>query len=191
MRLFCILVASLHVLSLASNETNHGNGTIQASARSLYSSYHLYVQNSCHKKVRVAIVYYKQTMWNTGWVARCWWEFSPGSSAYLAEQGERLTTEKNHWYVYAEEVSDTDGNISQVEDATCGRGRTPNDWEVIGEGDYKWEGDYNTYSYYNSRCGGKELNMRRWSHMDYGELSLRLTCLKINNLIDEANELIP
>mmetsp|Transcript_11697 Transcript_11697/g.13722 ORF Transcript_11697/g.13722 Transcript_11697/m.13722 type:complete len:193 (-) Transcript_11697:248-826(-) len=192
MRLFCILLAYLHVLSCAGSETHLGNET--ASARSFSTHYHIYVRNSCHKKVRIAIVYYKQTMWNVGWVARCWWEFSPGSSAYLSEQGDRLQTEKGHWYVYAEEVNDTDGNVSQVEDATtCEPSRRPNDWEAIGT-DYKWEGDYNSYSYYSTRCKGRDLNMRRWSHMDSGDLSLRLTCFKINDLIEdvgEPNELVP
>lgn len=95
MRFFCILLASLHVLSLACNETNHvGNEAAWA--------YKIIVNNSCSKTVQVAI-HYKQTG-TLEYKTRCWWMVSPYVSSYLMNDGDMVFTENPLWFFHAEEV---------------------------------------------------------------------------------------
>eukprot|EP00438_Fugacium_kawagutii_P018278 Skav222989 [mRNA] locus=scaffold1827:208962:209531:- [translate_table: standard] len=189
MRLFCIWVAYLHVLSLAGSEM--GDETTQA--RTLSSSSHLYVQNSCHKKVRIAIAE-QNGLFAKPLLERCWWEFSPGSAAYLSAKGERLTRAGTYWYVYAEGVNDTTDENVRRDDTTIFEGKKPDDWEAIG-GDYKWEGNEHGHwpNLQKTDCGrgGKKLGYRKWSHMVDGDFFLRFTCPKINDLIAEPNVLVP
>eukprot|EP00438_Fugacium_kawagutii_P022226 Skav227331 [mRNA] locus=scaffold4115:6250:6837:- [translate_table: standard] len=103
MRLFCILVASLHVLSSASNETNQvGNETIQVRAPSCSNRYYIHVKNSCHKTVQVAIRYEQK---GGEWKTRCWWKVSPDVGVYLAhDDGDRIVTENRLWAYFAEAI---------------------------------------------------------------------------------------
>eukprot|EP00438_Fugacium_kawagutii_P014852 Skav234826 [mRNA] locus=scaffold69:1003612:1004271:- [translate_table: standard] len=101
MRLFCILVACLHVLSLASNDANQvGNETTRETVLGCSERYYIRVKNSCHKTVQVGIRY-KQI--GGRWKTRCWYTISPDVNTYLAlAGGDRIVTENRLWAYYAE-----------------------------------------------------------------------------------------
>eukprot|EP00438_Fugacium_kawagutii_P036621 Skav217831 [mRNA] locus=scaffold889:518911:519603:+ [translate_table: standard] len=106
MRLFCILVACLHVLSSAINETNKvGNETIQVRAPSCPNRYYINVNNKCHKTVRVGITYRQP---DGASKTECWWTISPDVSTYLnLESGDRIVTENRIWAYYAEALDES------------------------------------------------------------------------------------
>eukprot|EP00438_Fugacium_kawagutii_P022225 Skav227330 [mRNA] locus=scaffold4115:3298:4404:- [translate_table: standard] len=134
MRLFCILVACLHVLSSASNETNQvGNETIQAFDPSC-SRFYFNVKNSCHKTVRMAIRYKKP---DGAWKTECWWTISPDASTYLGlAVGDRIVTESQEWQYYAEAIDGTKV-WNGTKTAYCGTRRLGMVWllQTVNSGD--------------------------------------------------------
>jgi len=65
----------------------------------------LYIQNSCHKDIQVAVRYlYPDTK---EWKRECWYQINSNNSAYLATAGRQIEMENNVWYTYAKSVDRT------------------------------------------------------------------------------------